>query len=154
MTELIMNDAKVVEFDVDVASLDLQVARREMTMAVYTWDWLAISASRQPLRQSTLANYRCVARGCTMPTVDETRLVDLEPWDVCHVLHRSQDAGYGPGTNRVVLTVLRSMLWQAQRDQLIDPNAAAHVKPPGSRWPDHLTVTGWEAIDTTKATWR
>jgi len=112
--------------------------------------WLETTAPAS-LASSTVDHYRWMLSGYIVPIIGDVPLADLSPWHVCHLLIRIHDAGYSAGTGRAVAVVLRSMLWQAKRDQLVGRNVAAQVEPPRRTWPHYHAVNGYEGSERTKA---
>jgi len=131
-------------------TMHLGIGRRSWTVRAYAGQWIVTTAT-DTLRPSTVIHYRAVLATYIVPMIGEARLVDLEPWHACHLLVRLQDAGYSAGTGRCVVTVLRSVLWQAKRDRLVCRNVAAQVEAPDRTWPHHLAVNGYEGRERTKA---
>lgn len=126
------------------------LTERSWTVRRYADHWLATTGA-DTLRAPTVAHYRHILSAYTVPIIGEVRLADLVPWHVCHLLIRLHDAGYSSGTGRVVLAVLRSMLWQAKQDRLVERNVAAQVETPRRTWPQHLAVNGYESRQRAKA---
>lgn len=123
---------------------------RSWTVRSYAGQWLQTTAPSS-LAPSTVDHYRWMLGGYIVPIIGDVPLVELTPGHVCHLLIRTHDAGYSAGTGRAVAVVLRSMLWQAKRDQLVDRNVAAQVEPPRRTWPPYLAVNGYESRECTKA---
>jgi len=132
-----------------------QTSRNELsgqswTIRSYASQWLQTTAPAS-LAPSTVDHYRWMVGGYIVPIIGDVPLAELSPWHVCHLLIRIHDAGYSAGTGRAVAVVLRSMLWQAKRDQLVDRNVAAQVEAPRRTWPHYLAVNGYESRERTKA---
>lgn len=127
-----------------------ELTERSWTVCTYAAHWLATTGV-EALRASTLAHYRHILGAYAIPIIGDVRLVDLSPWHVCHLLIRIHDAGYAAGTGRVVLAVLRSVLWQAKQDRIVERNVAAQVEAPRRTWPRHLAVNGYESYQRTNA---
>ncbi len=123
---------------------------RSWTVRSYAAHWLATTGT-DTLRSSTVVHYRHILGAYAVPIIGDVLLVDLVPWHVCNLLIRLHDAGYSSGTGRVVLAVLRSVLWQAKQDRLVERNVAAQVEAPRRTWPRHLAVNGYESYQRTNA---
>lgn len=128
-----MNDAISGEF-----------AERSWTVRTYAGHWLATTGA-DTLRAATVVHYRHILGSYAVPILGDVPLADLVPWHVCHLLIRLHDAGYSSGTGRVVLAVLRSVLWQAKQDRIVVRNVAAQVEAPSRTWPRYLAVNGYES---------
>lgn len=121
-----------------------ELSERSWTVRTYAEHWL-VTTGASTLRSSTVAHYRHILCAYAVPIIGDVSLVDLVPWHVCHLLIRLHDAGYSSGTGRVVLGVLRSVLWQAKENRLVERNVAAQVEAPRRTWPRHLAVNGYES---------
>jgi integrase len=123
------------------------------TIGRYADYWLAHVAAPK-LRPSTLARYRSLVRQYIAPAVGRKRLPALAPADVRLLLARAT-ASRTPGrkgqpekerplvsarTVQQIHAVLRAMLNQAMREELVARNVARLVQPPA---PDRDEIRPW-----------
>lgn len=123
------------------------------TVARYADYWLAHVAAPR-LRPTTLARYRSMVDRYVVPAIGRRRLPGLTPTDV-RVLLARVSASRTPGrkgqaeddrplvsarTVQQVHAVLRAMLSQAVREELVSRNVARLVQAPA---PDHDEIRPW-----------
>ena len=116
----------------DLLSLNrkhIPAAPVEVTVQQYAQSWLErLGASW--LKPATVSNYRWVLDRHVLPHIGRQRLVALSPQHVRSLLLAVSESGVSPRTVQLSRAVLRSMLADAERDQLIHRNVAALVKGP------------------------
>ncbi|MCT1619302.1 tyrosine-type recombinase/integrase [Janibacter hoylei] len=101
----------------------------EMTVQQYAQSWLDRLGS-SGLKPATVSNYRWILGRHVLPNIGRHRLVALTPQHVRTLLLAVSQTGASPRTVQLSRAVLRSMLADAERDQLIHRNVAALVKGP------------------------
>jgi integrase len=115
------------------------------TVGQYSAHWLETTASS--LRPATHTNYAWVMRKYIVPSIGSKRLDRLAPSDV-RKLHADVSPG-GESTRTVQLAhaVLRSMLSEAMREQLVGRNVASLVRTPRR---DFHEINPWSAEEVAK----
>lgn len=101
----------------------------EVTVQQYAESWLERLGS-SGLKPATVSNYRWVLDRHVLPNIGRRRLVALSPQHVRTLLLTVSESGVSARTVQLSRAVLRSMLADAERDQLIHRNVAALVKGP------------------------
>lgn len=82
------------------------------------------------LKPATVSNYAWVLNRYVYPRLGRVRLVALSPQHVRDLLTSVAEMGVSARTVQLTRAVLRSMLADAERDQLVHRNVAALVKGP------------------------
>lgn len=82
------------------------------------------------LRPATLSSYRETLRLHVVPSLGRVRLRVLTPAHVRKLLADKTSAGLGPRSVQIVHGTLRAMLGDAVREELVERNVAAIVRPP------------------------
>ncbi|QBF44964.1 tyrosine-type recombinase/integrase [Janibacter limosus] len=116
----------------DLLSLNrkhIPAAPVEVTVQQYAQSWLERLGS-SGLKPATVSNYRWVLDRHVLPNIGRQRLVALSPQHVRTLLLAVSESGVSARTVQLSRAVLRSMLADAERDQLIHRNVAALVKGP------------------------
>ena len=116
----------------DLLSLNrkhIPAAPVEVTVQQYAESWLERLGS-SGLKPATVSNYRWVLGRHVLPHIGRHRLVALTPQHVRTLLLAVSETGVSTRTVQLSRAVLRSMLADAERDQLIHRNVAALVKGP------------------------
>ena len=110
----------------DLLSLNrkhIPAAPVEVTVQQYAQSWLErLGASG--LKPATVSNYRWVLDRHVLPHIGRQRLVALSPQHVRSLLLAVSESGVSPRTVQLSRAVLRSMLADAERDQLTHRNVA------------------------------
>lgn len=109
------------------------------TVAEYSAHWLEHVAKRS-LRPSTVSNYSWMLRKYVIPAVGSRRLDRLTPAHVRKLHADVAAAGVSARTQQLAHAVLRSMLSEAVREELVGRNVASLVKSPR---PEKREVTPW-----------
>lgn len=89
------------------------------------------------LKPATVSNYGWVLQRYVYPEVGHVRLVALTPQHVRDLLHSTGERGVSPRTVQLTRAVLRSLLADAEREELVHRNVAGLVKGRGlsdRRW--------------------
>lgn len=107
----------------------IPAAATTWTVRTYSEQWLA-QAGRGDLRPSTLAGYRWMLQKHILPVIGKVKLDRLETSHVRAMHARVADSGVSPRTVALAHAVLRSMLSEAMRDEIIVRNVATLVRPP------------------------
>lgn len=116
---------------------DLQAANRQhvpaapvkVTVQQFSEGWLRrLDAS--PLKPATVSSYRWIMQRYILPEVGGVRLVALSPQHVRSMLTAVAARGVSSRTVQLSRAVLRTMLADAEREQLVHRNVAGLVKGP------------------------
>lgn len=102
-------------------------APSEWTVARYTDFWLE-QVAVESLRPSTQASYRWLLTKYIVPSIGSVRLGRLSPIDVRRMLTSMAAAGLSASSRVLGLAVLRSVLAEAMREQLVTRNVATLVR--------------------------
>lgn len=100
-----------------------------ITVQEFADSWVQQLASGG-LKPATVSNYRWVLERYVLPRVGRLRLVALAPHHVREMLGAVSESGVSPRTVQLTRAVLRSMLADAEREQLVHRNVAALVRGP------------------------
>lgn len=133
----------------DLLSLNrkhIPAAPVEVTVQQYAESWLERLGS-SGLKPATVSNYRWVLNRHVLPNIGRLRLVALSPQHVRTLLLTVSGSGVSARTVQLSRAVLRSMLADAERDQLIHRNVAALVKGPRV---ERQEVVPWTADEAGK----
>lgn len=98
------------------------------TVSTYSEHWLTNGVSA--LRPATQSNYAWVIRKYILPTVGDVRLERLTPAHVRKLHGAVQSTGVSVRTTQLTHAVLRSMLAEAVREELIVRNVGTLVRQP------------------------
>ncbi|HYN30662.1 MAG TPA: site-specific integrase [Dermatophilaceae bacterium] len=98
------------------------------------------------LKPATVSNYRWVLERYVFPSIGRLRLVTLSPQHVRSMLGAVTDSGASPRTVQLTRAVLRSMLADAEREQLVHRNVAALVRGPRVERQEVVPWTRDEAV--------
>jgi len=92
------------------------------------------------LRPSTLVNHRWALDRQVIPRLGRVKLAQLSPAHVRQLMSEIQAEGLSGRSAQLCRAVLRSMLSEAVRDQIVQRNVAALVRGPRV---DHSEVVPW-----------
>lgn len=106
----------------------IPMAGSTWTVETYSEYWLTNASST--LRPATLSNYGWVLRKYIIPTVGDVRLERLTPAHVRKLHGAVQSVGVSARTIQLTHAVLRSMLSEAVREEVISRNVGTLVRPP------------------------
>ena len=112
----------------------------KLTVQAFLDRWLAINLPGS-VAESTEDDYVDTVRLHLGPALGRQRLAKLTVADLDKLWKAKRDAGYKPNSVRIVRTVLRRALGQAQREGIISRNAAALSSPPRIRAKEGRTLT-------------
>ena len=107
----------------------IPLAVESITVADYAARWL-VDVVAPRLRASTLSSYRETLRLHILPSLGKVRLRALTPAHVRKLLAEKTAAGLGPRSVQIVHGVLRNLLSEAMREELIERNVAKVVRAP------------------------
>ena len=117
----------------------IPLAVESWTVERYADYWLTqVVAPR--LRPATLSSYRETLRLHIVPTLGRARLRALTPAHVRKLMADKATSGLGPWSVQIVHSTLRTMLGEAMREELVERNVAAVVRPPSV---PHVEVQPW-----------
>lgn len=100
-----------------------------MTVRQYADTW-STGLETSSLKPATVSNYRWILMRYVLPEVGDVKLVALSPQHVRRLLDTIVGRGVSARTVQLSRAVLRTMLADAEREQLIHRNVAALVKGP------------------------
>lgn len=109
--------------------LGLFVAGPKMTTGAWLERWLR-DVAKPNVRPSTFRRYKDLTEQHIVPSIGRIPLERLSPADVRQLLNATLAAGLSPRTAHHIRSVLRTALHQAERDGLIQRNAAALAESP------------------------
>ena len=107
----------------------INIAGPKVTTSQWLERWLR-DVAKPNVRPSTFKSYRDLLEDHVIPVVGRIPLERLSPADVRHVMSACTATGAAPRTVHHVRAVLRNALRQAERDGLVQRNAAALAEPP------------------------
>ncbi len=96
-------------------------------------------------RPRTIERYRSIAERHLLPALGRRRLDKLTPTDVRRLLSAKTSEGLAATTVRHVHAVLRNVLGDAERQDLVIRNVARSVRPPARRPVERRSLTLAEA---------
>jgi integrase len=106
----------------------IPAAAVKWTVRTYGNHWLTHVAAPS-VKPATLSNYQWVLTRHVYPVVGSVRLTSLAPMHVGQML-AVLETGFSPRTAQLSKAVLRAMLAEAMRDQLVQRNVAMLVRGP------------------------
>jgi integrase len=112
----------------------------KLTVQAFLDRWLAVNLPGT-VAESTEDDYVDTVRLHLGPALGRKRLAKLTVADLDKLWKAKRDAGYKPNSVRIMRTVLRRALGQAQREGIISRNAAALSSPPRIRAKEGRTLT-------------
>src|SRR5262249_10961715 len=110
------------------------------TLKAWAAEWLAMK-EREGTRPSTLRGYRWLIDLHIVPTIGGVSLDRLNPTAIRRLLAVAADAGLSASSVRHVHGMVRNMLADAEREELITRNPARAVRPPAARTPERAIMT-------------
>lgn len=99
------------------------------------------------LRPSTLSSYRETLRLHVLPTLGRTHLRALTPTLIRTLLANKAGDGLGARSVQIIHSTLRTMLSEAVREELIERNVAAVVRPPSV---ERVEVQPWSTEEASR----
>jgi integrase len=85
---------------------------------------------RQGTRATTLRGYRWLIREHIRPALGTKRLEKLSPTDVRHLIEAKSASGLSAQSVRLMHALIRNVLADAEREELVYRNVARLVRPP------------------------
>lgn len=120
-------------------SAGIPLAVDDWTVERFAHHWLTdVVAPR--LRPATLSSYRETLRLHVVPSLGRVQLRALTPAHLRKLLADKTAGGLSPRSVQIVHGTLRTMLGEAVREELVERNVAAIVRPPSVR---HVEVQPW-----------
>jgi integrase len=120
--------AKLIEVQAQHQAGTLAASRgRSITLNQYAARWLA--GLEDHIKPRTHADYGSVLRVWVLPRIGSRPLNRLERKDVNEVTRAMKQAGLGPRRINYCRSLLRALLREAQREELIGRNVAELVRP-------------------------
>jgi integrase len=124
------------------AGVDLAVPPR--TFGVWCIEWLAMK-QRAETRPLTVRGYRALVVSHLAPTLGRVRLDAVTPTLIRRLVEAKTDAGLPTATVRQIHGLIRNILADAEREELVVRNAAKAVRPPALHRPERRALTVTEA---------
>jgi integrase len=116
------------------------LAAQPRTLEAWTIEWLAMKA-REGTRPSTLRGYRWLISSHIVPALGKLSLDKLNPTAIRRLLVTCTDAGLSASSVRHVHGMIRNILADAEREELIARNPARAVRPPSARVAEREILT-------------
>jgi integrase len=116
------------------------VADDRITVGGFLSRWVSVNL-QGTVSGSTLDDYADTVRLHLEPTLGRKRLSKLTVSDVDALLAAKRKAGYKPNSVRIMRSVLRRALGQAEREGLVPRNVAAISQPPRVAQPEGRSLT-------------
>jgi integrase len=105
------------------------LAARTRTFGDWLDEWLAMKA-RQRTRLTTLRGYRWLIHDHIRPNLGNQRLDKLTPTDVRRLIEAKAASERSAQTVRLIHALIRNLLADAEREELVPRNVAKLVRPP------------------------
>lgn len=105
------------------------LAARRLTFGQWLDEWLQVKR-RQGTRATTLRGYEWLIRQHIRPDLGGIRLDKLSPTDVRRLVERKAETGLSAQSVRLMHALIRNVLADAEREELIRRNVAKLVRPP------------------------
>jgi integrase len=121
----------------------LPAAPERLTLAQYADAWLSHGRA-SALKPATVSNYRWLLNTYTLPRLGPLQLTSLTPQHVRDLMAAVLESGASARTAQLTRAVLRALLADAERDQIVARNVAALVKGPRVDRPE---ARPWPAPD-------
>ena len=134
--------AKLTEMAAKTAA-GVPLAVKSWTVASYADYWIA-SVVEARCRPSTVSSYRGTLRKHIVPAVGSVTLRRLTPAHVRTLMAAKLEAGGSVRSVQIMHAVLRAMLAEAVREELVERNVASIVKGPAAK---HEEVKPWGAVE-------
>ncbi len=112
----------------------------KLTIAAFLERWLTVNLPGA-VAESTEDDYVDTIRLHLVPALGRKRLTKLTVADLDKLWKAKRDAGYSPNSVRIMRTVLRRALGQAEREGIVSRNVAALSTPPRIRAKEGRTLT-------------
>jgi integrase len=120
------------------------LAARPRTLGDWLDEWLTMKTS-EGTRQSTLRGYRWLINNHVRPSLGNVALEKLNPTMIRRVLAAKTSAGLSPTTVRHIHGMIRNVLGDAVREELLHRNPALAVRAPSMRPVERRALTVEEA---------
>ena len=108
------------------------LSARRYTFGQWLDEWFAAKQS-QGTRATTLRGYEWLIRQHIRPALGGIRLDKLMPTDVRHLVERKAESGLSAQSVRLMHALIRNVLADAEREELVHRNVAKLVRPPKAR---------------------
>ena len=122
----------------------LNMAARPRMFGEWLDEWLAMK-QRQGTRPTTLRGYRWLIREHIRPSLGRKRLDRLTPTDVRRLVEAKSASGLSGQSVRLMHGLIRNVLADAEREELVYRNVAKLVRPPGVQRAEVRALTVDEA---------
>src|SRR5215467_11163765 len=105
------------------------LAARQYSFGEWLDEWMALNR-RQGTRATTLRGYEWLIRQHVRPALGSVRLHKLSSTDVRHLVERKAESGLSAQSVRLMHALIRNVLADAEREELVHRNVAKLVRPP------------------------
>ena len=122
----------------------VNLAAKPQTFSEWLDEWLVMK-QRAGTRPSTLRGYRWLAETHLRPSLGRTKLAKVTPTQIRRLLEAKADSGLSTATVRHIHAMVRNVLPDAEREELVARNAAKLVRPPALTRPERRALTMREA---------
>lgn len=122
----------------------VNLAAKPQTFSEWLDEWLVMK-QRVGTRPSTLRGYRWLAETHLRPSLGRTKLAKVTPTQIRRLLELKADSGLSTATVRHIHAMIRNVLADAEREELVARNAAKLVRPPALTRPERRALTMQEA---------
>ena len=110
------------------------------TLAEWSAEWLAMK-EREGTRPTTLRSYRWQINSHIVPALGKVNLDKLNPTAIRRLLASCSHAGLSAASVRHVHGLIRNILADAEREELISRNPARAVRPPSAQVIERSALT-------------
>jgi integrase len=105
------------------------LAARRYMFGQWLDEWLAVKR-RQGTRATTMRGYEWLIRQHIRPGLGSIRMDKLSPTDIRHLVERKAESGLSAQSVRLMHALIRNVLADAEREELVHRNVAKLVRPP------------------------
>jgi Phage integrase, N-terminal SAM-like domain len=116
----------------DVQRQGQNLSARRYTFGQWLDEWMVLKR-RQGTRPTTLRGYEWLIRQHIRPDLGGIRLDKLSPTDIRHLVEQKAGSDLSAQSVRLMHALIRNVLADAEREELVHRNAAKMVRPPQAR---------------------
>jgi len=121
------------------------LAARQYSFGEWLDEWMALKR-RQGTRATTLRGYEWLIRQHVRPALGSVRLHKLSSTDVRHLVERKAESGLSAQSVRLMHALIRNVLADAEREELVHRNVAKLVRPPRAQRQEVRALTVENAL--------
>lgn len=122
----------------------VNLAAKPRSFSEWLDEWL-IMKQRAGTRPSTMRGYRWLVETHIRPSMGPMKLAKITPTEIRRLLEAKADSGLSTATVRHIHGMIRNVLADAEREELVPRNAAKLVRPPALDRPERRALTIKEA---------